>query len=263
MRTAVVSTIGELIRHRALLWALVVRHLSTRYRGSLLGFLWTFLNPLSLMLVYTVVFRYYIRFSEVEHYTVFLFCGLLPWLWFTASMNEGTAAIVSGGHLITKSMFPAHLLPMVAVLTNMINFLLSLPLLFLFMKLSAIPFHSSLLVLPLVILLQLFLSYGLALAFAALNVRFRDVQHIVANVLNFVFFLCPILYPIEVVPERFLFTLALNPCALLTHIYHQVVLEGVLPPLTEFFLLGAFSGLTLLIGCLVYDAHRETFAELL
>jgi len=124
--------IKELYRYRSLVWALVVRHLATRYRGSVLGFMWSFLNPLCLMLIYSLVFKYYIRFSGVENYTIFLFCGLLPWLWFSSSLSESTSSIVSSGHLITKSMFPAHILPTVSVITNLINFILSLPLLFIF-----------------------------------------------------------------------------------------------------------------------------------
>ena len=119
----------ELYRYRALVWALVGRHLATRYRGSVLGFVWSFLNPLCLMAVYTVVFKYYMRSNVVEHYSLFLFCGLLPWQWVASSAVEGTNSLVSSGHLITKSMFPAHILPVVSVVTNLVHFLLALPLL--------------------------------------------------------------------------------------------------------------------------------------
>lgn len=250
----------ELYRYRALLGALVVRHLHTRYRGSLLGFLWSLLNPLCLMAVYTVVFHYYMRAGTDEHYTIFLFAGLLPWLWMVSSVNEGVTSIVSSGHLITKSMFPAHILPVVSVLTNLVNFALSLPLLFIFMFASGVPFQAALLALPLLAGIQLFFLKGLAVGLSALNVHFRDVQHIVANVFTLLFFLCPIVYSAALIPERFRFTLALNPFALFTLSYQRIILEGDVP-WGSLGMLSLFALLSLLAGHLVFDRYRESFAE--
>jgi len=253
----------ELYRYRSLIVALVGRHLSMRYRGSLLGFVWSFLNPLCLMLVYTLVFKFYIRFDEVENYTVFLFCGLLPWIWVTSAVTEGTGSIVGSGHLITKSMFPAQILPTVAVLTTLVNFLLSLPLLFLFMLGWGLPFHATLLGLPGILALQGLFLLGLVLTLGALNVRYRDVQHLVGNALTFLFFLCPIIYPVTSVPEAFRFTLQLNPLALFTIVYHNLILEGVLPPVNHVVYLGAWVGIALWIGNAVFEGQREGFAEAL
>lgn len=253
----------ELYRYRGLVWALVLRHLATRYRGSLLGFLWSFLNPLCLMLVYVLVFRFYIRFDQVEHYTVFVFCGLLPWLWLTSSLQEGTSSIVASGHLITKSMFPAHILPAVSVITNLINFLLSIPILLVFMWALGVKFYSTLLLVPVLVIVQCVFLYGATLALGALNVHFRDVQHIVGNLLTFLFFLCPIIYPVETVPERFRFTLDYNPLALITSFYHKLVLDGALPGSGEFLYVLAASIIMLLAGLGIFNRYRESFAEVL
>ena len=253
----------ELWKYRALIRALVVRHLAMRYRGSSLGFLWSFLNPLCLMLVYTLVFRYYIRFDQVSNYTIFLFCGLLPWIWFTSALSEGASAIVGSGHLITKSMFPAHILPVVSTITSMVNFLLSLPLLLIFMLVLQQPFHWSLALLPLLVALQFVFQLGLALGLAALNVLYRDVQHVLGNLLTFLFFLCPIIYPATVVPARFKFTLDLNPMAQLVQFYHALIMEGTLPPLIPVLFFAVFCGLSLLVGNMIYNHYRECFAELL
>lgn len=259
------TNLREVVKYRALLWALVVRHLAVRYRGSVLGFFWSLLNPLCLMLVYLVVFRFYIRFGEMDSYTytVFLFCGLLPWLWFSSALNEGTAAIVSSGHLITKSMFPAHLLPTVAVLTTMVNFLLSLPILICLMVVFRIPMHATMFLLPLVVVGQALLLYGVCLGLGALNVRLRDVQHLVANLLTFLFFLCPILYPARVVPERFRFTMDYNPLAWLTRFYQELIMEGQVPEIGGVLLFFGAVLTALLVGTAVYDRYRESFAELL
>jgi lipopolysaccharide transport system permease protein len=257
------QTFRELYKYRALVWALTVRHLSMRYRGSVLGFLWSFLNPLCLMLVYTLVFQYYVRTADVQHYTIFLFCGLLPWLWISSGVIEGTSSIVSSGHLITKSMFPAHILPTVACLTTMVNFLLSLPLLFIFMLFAGMPFHLSLIALPLVIFAQFAMLLGMSLALSALNVQYRDIQHIIANLLTLLFFLCPIIYPASSVPARFRFTLTFNPLALLTTMYHQLVIDGVWPSSTAVTVLACAAMISLLVGNIIYNHYRESFAELL
>lgn len=257
------SNLRELYKYRALIWALTARHLSMRYRGSVLGFLWSFLNPLCLMLVYMLVFRYYIRFDQVNNYTIFLFSGLLPWLWFTSGVQEGVSAITSGGHLITRSMFPAQVLPTVAVITSMIHFVLTLPLLFIFMYGMGIEFRATLFFLPLLVALQFVFVHGLALALGAMNVHFRDTQHVVANLLSFLFFLCPIIYPASAVPAKLKFTLDLNPLALLTQFYHALILDGSLPPLLPFVYFLAWALIAVLVGNIIYGYYRESFAELL
>lgn len=255
--------VTALIRHRNLLWALVKRHLALRYRGSTLGFLWSFLNPLCLMAVYTVVFKHYMRFETEHHYAIFLFCGLLPWLWVTSAIIEGTSSIVTSGHLITKSLFPAQILPTVAVVSNLINFLLALPLLVVFMYLAEVPLHASWIFVPGIIALQMVLLLGVTWALAALNVRLRDVQHLAANALTLLFFLCPILYPYESVPSAWRFTLEWNPFAVLTMMYHAAILNGQAPLLEHVLFVTCFSIGAFIVGTVVFDSYRESFAELL
>ena len=175
---------AELYRFRALIWTLVLRELRARYRGSLLGFLWSFLNPLLLMLVYVLVFSVYLR-VPMHGYAVFLFSGLLPWLWFSSSLGHAAGVIVGSGALVKRILFPAEILPLVSVLSNMVNMLLSLPLLFAFLLVFGIRPGPTLLFLPVLLGLQLSLTAGLALALAALNVHLLDVEQILANVLVF------------------------------------------------------------------------------
>ena len=129
--------LAELYRFRALIATLVLRDLRARYRGSFLGFLWSFLNPLLLMLVYALVFAVYLR-VPMDNYAVFLFSGLLPWLWFSSSLGHAAGVIVGSGGLVKRIMFPAEILPLVSVLSNLVNLLLSLPLLFVFLWFSGI-----------------------------------------------------------------------------------------------------------------------------
>ena len=252
----------EMWRFRALTLALVGRHLNARYRGSLLGFLWSFINPLLLIGTYTLVFKFYIRFSEVENYTLFLFTGLLPWIWFSSGLIEATASISSGGSLVTKAMFPTHILPCVAVFTNFANFLFAVPLLVLMMALVGLYPGWSLLVLPLLLLIQLVFMLGLGLGLSALNVRFRDVQHIVGNLLTLWFFLCPILYPAHIIPERFRFTLWLNPPALLTQMYQSVLYERVFPDMLPLAASALCAVMAFVVGNFIFNRGRDEFAEL-
>ena len=253
----------ELWKFRSLVWALVVRHLNARYRGSALGFIWSFLNPLCLIAVYSLVFRYYIRFGNVEHYTLFLFAGLLPWIWFSSGLLEATAAISSGGSLITKAMFPAHILPFVSVLTNMFNFLFAAPILIGFMLICGVVPGWSLVLFPLIVFFELLFLTGLGFAFAALNVHYRDIQHILGNFITLWFFLSPVLYPPENVPEQLRFSLLLNPIAYFSQMYQAIFAEGAFPDLKISLIFFVVSVITFCIGNLIFNRYREDFAELI
>src|SRR5919198_4009611 len=114
--------LARLVRYRGLIQSLVSRELKARYRGSLLGFFWSFINPLLLLIIYTLVFKYGMRGShgsELEPYALFMFCGFLPWTWFSSSLAESSNVLISGGNLIKKVLFPAEILPIVTVLANM------------------------------------------------------------------------------------------------------------------------------------------------
>ena len=258
-----ISVGRESWRFRALIEALVRRHVATRYRGSLLGFLWSFLNPLCLMAVYTLVFHYFMRFNGGENYHLMVFAGLLPWIWTSSALSEGTASLVGSGHLITKSMFPAHILPFVSVLSTMIHFLLALPMLAIFMLCAGVPIPGTWLVLPLVVIVHACILHGIVLALSALNVFYRDVQHLVGNVLTFLFFLCPVVYPESAVPERFRFLLDVNPFALLTVCYQRILIEGQLPTVQSCLILSLTALVALGVGVGIHDRYRERFAEAL
>ncbi|HMO02172.1 MAG TPA: ABC transporter permease [Oligoflexia bacterium] len=252
--------LAKLWRFRSLLIALVGRHLKSRYRGSILGFIWTLLNPLLQITIYTIVFRYYMRFGEIPNYTVFLLCGLLPWQWSVAALAEGASAIVGNSHFVTKALFPAQLLPASVLLTNLTNFLLSLPilLLFLFFTIGA---SWQILFLPVLIFLQLLFLYGLVLLTASLNVSFRDTQHLVGHMTMFLFFLTPIIYSAQTVPERFRGLLKINPFTIFISSYHALLYDSAVVPLSSWAAMSALSLLFLLIGLLVFERLREGFAE--
>lgn len=253
----------ELWKARALVAALVRRSLAARYRGSVLGVLWTILNPLLLMAVYTLVFQFYLRFNGIEHYPVFVFCGLLPWIWLTQSIGESAVSISGSGHLITKSMFPAQVLAIVPVISGAINYLLSIPVLVVVALLLGASIPITFPALLLVAFVQLCLLSGVAFFVAALNVQFRDVQHLIGHAFSLIFFLTPIVYPATQVPERFSWLLKANPIALLVGMYHDVLYLGVWPSLTVWCVAIGMAIVALVVGILTFEAHRESFAEVL
>jgi lipopolysaccharide transport system permease protein len=266
----VVANIAALYRFRALIATLVLRELRARYRASFLGFLWSFLNPLLLMLVYVLVFAVYLR-VPMENYAVFLFTGLLPWLWFSSSLGHAAGVIVGSGALVKRILFPAEILPLVSVLSNLVNLLLSLPLLLLFLLLFGIRPGPMLAFLPLLLALQLLLTVGLALPLAALNVHLRDVEQILANGLVLLFFLSPILYPVSTVPvtlrlgESLVLPLRplyfLNPVAGLVQSYQNVIFFGREPHWIHLGMVALTALVAFWGGYWVFDRLRDSLAE--
>jgi ABC-type polysaccharide/polyol phosphate export permease len=256
----VTAHLAELYRYRALIATLVLRELRARYRGSLLGFLWSFLNPLLLMVVYVLVFSVYLR-VPMEGYAVFLFTGLLPWLWFSSSLSHAAGVIVGSGSLVKRILFPAEILPLVSVVANMINMLLSLPLLFAFLLAFGVRPRAVLAFLPLLVLLQLGLTAGLALALAALNVHLRDIEQILANGLVLLFFLSPVLYPVSTVPPTLRPLYFLNPVAGLVQSYQNILFFGREPHWIHLGTVTLCAAIALRGGYAVFDRLRDSLAE--
>src|SRR3978361_1224558 len=190
--------LGKLFRYRGLIQSLVAGELKARYRGSVLGFLWSFINPLLLLAIYTFILTTIMpnRVEGLQPYALFMLCGILPWTWFAASWTESANSLIAGGNLIKKVLFPAEVLPIVSVLTNMVHFFLGLPILIAFLLVYRHdPRPESLLWFPGAVLLQLLCAVALALLLSALAVHFRDIKDILSNLLTLWFFATPIIYP--------------------------------------------------------------------
>ncbi|MEW5914262.1 MAG: ABC transporter permease [Thermodesulfobacteriota bacterium] len=251
---------AELAKHRALLTALVSRELKGRYRGSVLGFLWTFLNPLLLLCVYALVFSVYFRI-QMDNYAVFMFCGLLPWVFFSGSLNDGAGAITDGGSLVTKVLFPLQILPAVKVLAAFVNYLLSLPILFAFLLGWGVAITPKLIAFFPVAAVHILFTYALALLLSTANVFMRDTRHILANFLTLWFFVTPILYPLSQVPEKWRGLLYLNPAAIFALSYQDLFFWGRWPRWDILGLLALGSLVLLLMAVVIFEHYKEYFAE--
>jgi lipopolysaccharide transport system permease protein len=256
----VIRALGELVAYREILLILIWRDLKTRYRGSVLGFLWTFLNPLLLMVIYSLVFSVYMR-VEIRAYPIFVFAGLLPWIWFSSSMLSGASSVIDSGTLIKRVPFPPHILPAVSVSAALVNFLLAVPLLLVFMVAWGLPIGWSLLVLPVPIAIQYAFTLGLTIVLSMLTVRYRDLQQILANLLTLWFFLTPVLYPTSLVPDRFRAFLLLNPMAVLVESFQDALHGAQLPSFSHLVPVAALAIVTLGAALALADRMRWSLAE--
>lgn len=225
------NELRQLYRFRDMFMGLVSRDVRQRYKGSFFGILWSMMNPLLMMIIYTVVFSVIMKVT-VPRYPLFIFCGLLSWMWFQTSLTNGCTTIVSNGSLIKKVAFPTEILPLVAVTSNLVNLLLSLPVLALFMIVFGVPPTAPLLLFPVLLGIQYILTAGLAFLLSATHVFFRDTEQVLANILMFWMYVTPVIYSADMIPKRYMRLLLLNPMAPLVMSYQHVILYGQWPPVT-------------------------------
>ena len=258
--TATAKVVATIHRFRWLTYELIYRDLRLRYRGSVLGMAWTLFNPLIFMLIYTLVFSGYMRIN-VERYPLYLLSGLIPWTWFSSALLQGTSALVDGRHYVGKTTFPTELLILVPVLSNGVNLVLSLPLLFIFALVMGAHLGWSLLLLPVVIFVELVVVTAFVLLTATFNVFYRDLQQLVNYFVTAMFFLTPIFYQASAVPASLRSFVVLNPFAALLGAYQSILYAGTWPR-PEALLFPLIFGLALFAVALhFFEEYRELFGE--
>lgn len=250
----------DAFRYRELLVNLVATELKVKYRGSALGFLWSLLNPLALILIYSVAFQYLLRI-QLEHFTVFLIAGLLPWGFFAGSATASTLSLMDNASLLKQVHFPREILPTATVVFNLIQMLLAL-----------VVFLPSVLVLrgfvpwtlvyyPAVLVLLLAFVVGVALALSSLTVVFRDLRHLTEVGLTLLFWLTPIIYHVSMVPAGWQAALAVNPMTSYVSAFQEITYWGRPLPPSAFLVMSLWSGASLLIGWMVFRRRAPYVAE--
>lgn len=214
--------------YKDLIRNLVARDFKTRYKRSYLGILWSLLNPLLLILVYTFAFDYIMKI-RVKNFPMFFMCGYLPWSYLQAGLMLSLSSLSDSGYLIKAVYFPREIIPLSVVLSCLIHFLITF--VFAFPLLLVYGYHPqwSYFTLPVIILLQTFFVFGMGLFLSSIHIYFRDLRYILEVVLMAWFWLTPIAYPASLIPEKFLFFYELNPMTLFVTAYRDVLLDGVLP----------------------------------
>jgi ABC-2 type transport system permease protein len=260
-------------RHRNLLSELVRRDLKARYRGSNLGIIWSLLNPLIFMIVYSVIFSQFIRFPvKGAAYPVFLLAGLLAWNFFSQAMLASVGSILANATIIKKVAFPWGFLPLSTILAAFVNYLISLLLLIPVLILFRSPVGLPLLVLPLVIAVVFMLALGLGLLVAATNVYFRDLEYLLSIALQVGFFATPIIYSLDLVTDKvgagstkakvFYFLIGLNPMSWIATSFQDILAFNRWPVHLQGLLYSTvFSIVALVVGVVAFRRLQGRFAE--
>jgi lipopolysaccharide transport system permease protein len=243
-----------------LLRELIARDIKLRYRGSLLGIAWTLLNPLAELLVLLVVFGSIFR-VDIPNFAAYLFTGLLVYGWFQNSLNLATAAIVGNRELVRRPGVPAAILPIVTVASNLVHFVLSLPILFGLLILSGIRITSAVLVLPVLIAIEFVFIAGLSYPVATIHVWFRDTQHVLRVALQLLFYLTPIFYEASSVPEALRLFYRLNPMALMVDAYRAALIRGEWPTQASLLSLVGVAAAVLLVGVAWFRRASHRFPD--
>jgi lipopolysaccharide transport system permease protein len=254
------DTIKEVIQYRQMLISTVQRDLRSRYKGSFLGFLWTFINPLLQLIVYSIVFPYVFKVQQ-ENYAMFLFVALLPWIFFTSSVQGATTSIVAGANLVKKVYFPRFILPLSVVCTNLMNYVYCLVIVLLALIFTGVHLTFNVFWFPVVLLIEFIFILGLASILSALYVKFRDLEHLVGVVIFVWFYLTPIVFPITIFPKQIVNLLSYNPMVSIINSFRDVLLFGRGPEWGTLAYAITVGIILLLIGMLIFNKSEKTFAE--
>lgn len=250
----------ELWSYREMIIMLVRRELRGRYKGSVLGFFWTFLNPLLQLAVYTAVFSVILR-NDIERYYLFLFVALIPWIFMATSVQGGATSVLAQKSMVTKIYFPRQVLPISWVTTCFINMLLSFCIV---IPVAALSNGLSLRALPYLIptvIIEYVLALGIALLVSGITVYFRDLEHILSICVMGWQFLSPIMYPAEWVPEQYQTLFHLNPMTAVIISYRNILYYKIPPDLSTM-LNALVMGLVFLIaGWALFEHLQRHFAE--
>ncbi len=251
----------RLVYLRDLVRELVTRDMKLRYKRSVLGVAWSLLNPLAQLLVFSFLFGVVFPFN-VPNYPSFVFTGVLAWSWFQSSLVVAAGAITDNRELIRRPGFPSAILPAVTVTTNLIHFLLALPVLLIFIMAGGSNLSTTALALPLIIVLQFGLTLGLAYIVATFQVTFRDTQYLLGVILLLAFYLSPIFYDARAVPAQYQLIYSLNPMVHLVDAYRAILLRGELPSGSSLLAVAATAIVLLWLGHNVFFRRASyRFAE--
>ncbi len=267
---AIIAHLKELWSYRELIYNLVVRDLKVRYKNSILGVIWSWLNPLLMMLVFTFISEFLWQ-SDLPNPHILFLSALLPWNFFVGAVMGGIFSVVNNAHLIKKVYFPREVLPISLVLSNLVNFLMALPVFFLLALLSGVPLTWNLVFLPLPILIEVIFAIGIVLILSTLEVFYRDTHMLMDVGMQAWFFLTPIIYPLSSLPQEKeifgvvvnlrLWLLRLNPMASIVNTYQDILYHGTLTAMDFLIRTGVTALLILFVGYWFFKRFSGRFGE--
>lgn len=250
----------DLYSYRELLKTSVKKDIGGKYKHSFLGVLWSFINPLLQIAVYAIIFPLIIR-NNIEHYTVFMVCGLIPWNFFSTVINRSTWAIVQNDNIIKKVYFPRAILPFSLVLSETVNFLISSIIMFVFTLAYGMGITKYVLLYPVIIIVQDVLMIGMGFILSAITVYMRDIQHFIGVILQLLMYATPVVYSIETIPENYRFILKFNPMTYIIEGYRDILYYQKLPDMKMLAILFGIGIVLSVLGYLIFQKLQKRFAE--
>lgn len=251
----------ELYEYREMIFSLVKKDLRGRYKGSVLGFLWTFINPLLQLMVFTLVFSIIMK-AGYEQYYLFLFVALVPWMFFSSSVQDGSTSILREKDMVKKIYFPREVLPIATVTSGFVNMLLTFIVIFAAVFISGRTINMlAIACLPIVMLVEYILCLGIALIVAALTVYLRDLQYILGILVMALQYMTPVMYGSEMVPDWAMPIFRLNPMTPVTEIYREILYYGSVPQMKSLLSALLVGVLFIVVGELLFKKLQKGFAE--
>ena len=252
--------VKNLYNYRELLKSNVKKEIRGKYKGSFLGVLWSFVNPLLQVAVYAIVFTYIMR-VQTDNYLIYLIIGIIPWTFFTTVINQGMITVRMNAGIIKKVYFPREILPISVALSGLINFLISCIIIALFCIFGGVGITWHIIFLPLIAILQFILTLGIVFALSAINIYIKDTEYIVTFLINMLFYATPILYEASLFPEKIRWILYLNPMTQVVEAYRNIFLYHQLPDLGGLIYLFFIAFVLFFLGLLIFRKLEKGFAE--
>lgn len=251
----------EIYEYREMIFSLVRRDLRGRYKGSVLGFLWTFINPLLQLAVYTIVFSVILK-NNIESYYIYLFVALVPWMFFSACITSGSHCVIAQKDMVRKIYFPREVLPISFVTSQFVNMLFSFIIIFAILIVSGRGLNlRALIALPLVMVSEYVVALGITMLTAGLTVYFRDLEYILSIVSMLWMYMSPIVYGIDRIPEQYVPLFYLNPMTPILVSYRNILYYKEMPQISYLIGVLVLGIVVLIIGSFVFSKCTRRFAE--
>ena len=252
--------IKELYMYRQFLKTSVKKEFRGKYKKSVLGILWSFINPLLQLLVYALVFPFILRVQE-ENYIMFIFTALIPWNFFSTTLSQSTSVIISNGGIIKKVYFPREILPISIVLSGAINFLISCIIILVALLISGIGISPYILFLPLILFVQCLVTLAICFVLSVFTVYIRDLEYFINVLLQLWMYITPVLYTIDLIPEKFAKLFYLNPMVQIINAYRNIFYYQTMPDLKALAIWFVIGIVGIIVGYNIFKRFEKRFAE--
>lgn len=246
--------------YRELLKNNVKKEIRGRYKQSILGVIWTFLNPLLQLAVYAFIFPLILKTTQ-PYYVIFVCVGLIPWTFFTATISQSTWAVIGNANIVKKVYFPREILPISIVTSNMVNFLISTIIIIVFCLAYGLGISKYIVFYPIVLLIQYLLQLGISFILSAITVYFRDLEHFVQIALMLMFYATPIVYSGDSIPSAFRFLIEYNPMAHVLNAYRDIFYNQTMPDIFHLFIVLVVALFVTIVGYFIFKKLQKGFAE--